>query len=284
MKLRELAATQGGTVWAMPRGYFEAVSEVEVGEPLEAADPRAQMREHSYVTKVDRVGVVALEGVIFSRVDLGRMVRSPEGFRRDVEQAIADPELDAVVIDVRSPGGATWMLADTHEKLMRLRGQKPVIAVVESIALSAAYWLVSAADEIVVAPGAEVGSIGVWTQHVDMSAMLDAEGVKVSVIQRPNTKAELHPAIPLSDEARAHEQALVDTAYRRFVADVAKGRGVRAGEVESEFSPGRTEEARQAVSLRMADRVGTLEDTVKRLRSGARSRNTRAARRRLSIA
>jgi ClpP class serine protease len=106
MKLRELAATQGGTVWAMPRTHFEAVAEIEVGDAPQAGAPQALLGERAGVLKVERVGVVGLEGVIFSRVDLGRIMRSPEAFRRDVEQAIDDPELDAVVIDVRSPGGA----------------------------------------------------------------------------------------------------------------------------------------------------------------------------------
>jgi len=287
MKLSEFAAVQGGTVWAIPEERLDAAGKLELGEPLQLAGGRAQPREASSVTRIGNVAVIALEGLIFSRIELGRLVRSPEGFRRDLQQAVADPEVDAVVIDVSSPGGAVWMLADTHEKLMGLRGQKPIVAVVESMAFSAAYWLVSAADQIVVAPSAQVGSIGVLTQHVDFSAALDAEGINVTIIQRPDTKAERHPAVPLSDDALAHIQAQVDEAYERFVADVAKGRGVAVGTVKSDFSPGRVEEARRAVALGMADEIGTLEDTILRLQAQTRSgtgRSVRVRRQRFAIA
>ncbi|MCC7371633.1 MAG: S49 family peptidase, partial [Chloroflexi bacterium] len=140
---------------------------------------------------------------------------------------------------------------------------------------SAAYWIASSADEIVVTPSGEVGSIGVFTAHEDISAALEAEGVTVTLISAGKYKTEGNPFEPLSEEARGAIQARVDDYYSMFVRAVARGRGVKPADVRGGFGQGRVVGADEAVRLGMADRVGTMAQTVERLagrRGGAGSR------------
>ena len=143
------------------------------------------------------------------------------------------------------------------------------MAVANHLAASAAYWIATAADELVVSPSAEVGSIGVFAAHEDMSAALEKEGVKVSLISEGKYKTEANPYEPLSEEARAAVQSRVSEYYDAFVKAVARNRGVKAADVRGGFGEGRTVGARQAVQLGMADRVATLDETIARLQKGA---------------
>jgi signal peptide peptidase SppA len=106
------------------------------------------------------------------------------------------------------------------------RGSKPIVAQVNSLAASAAYYIASAADEIVVTPSGEVGSIGVYCMHQDWSKALEQEGIAVQLISAGKFKTEGNPYEPLSADARDAMQARVDEYYDAFVRDVAAGRKV----------------------------------------------------------
>jgi len=130
---------------------------------------------------------------------------------------------------------------------------------------SAAYWIGTAADEIVVTPSGEVGSIGVFAVHKDMSKALEMEGVKVSLISEGRYKLDGNPYEPLAEEARAGIQERVSDYYESFIQSVARNRGVKPDAVRGGFGEGRVVGARQAIELGMADRIGILEETIGRL-------------------
>jgi signal peptide peptidase SppA len=131
-------------------------------------------------------------------------------FAAAFRQALADPSIGGIVISVDSPGGSVYGVPELVAEIYRARGQKPVVAVADSMAASAAYWIACQAEQVYVTPGGEVGSIGVLTAHADMSQALANEGVSVSVISAGRYKAEASPYAPLTDEARAAIQARVD--------------------------------------------------------------------------
>jgi len=196
-----------------------------------------------------------------------------------------------VVLDVDSPGGAVNGVEELADEMLRARGQKPVVAVANTLAASAAYWIATAADEVVVTPSGEVGSIGVFAVHEDFSAALEAAGIRVSLVSAGKYKMEGNPYEPLGDEGRAALQERVDDYYGMFVGAVARGRGVAAKDVREGFGQGRLVGARQAVELGMADRVATLDETLDRVArrvAGNRSRrgalSLEARRRRLRLA
>jgi ClpP class serine protease len=125
-------------------------------------------------------------------------------------------------------------------------------------------------DEIVATPSAEVGSIGIFAMHQDISRAADQAGVTTTLVSAGKYKVEGNEFEPLSDEARDQIQSQVDAFYRMFVSDVAKGRNVSTSVVGESYGQGRTMLAKEAHAAGMVDRIATLEETVKRLQPRGR--------------
>jgi signal peptide peptidase SppA len=220
------------------------------------------------------VAVLPLYGIISPRVHDVHDVSAPggvaaEAFAEAFRQVMADPQVTGVVIDVDSPGGNVLGVPEAFAAIRDAKGAKPVWAIANHQAASAAYWLASAADRIVVTPSGEVGSIGVYSYHEDVSKALEMQGVTPSLIKAGPNKAEGHPAFPLGEEATAHIQGRVDDYYGMFVRDVAKGRAASRETVREGFGGGRMVGAQDAVRLGMADEIDTLENTIRRVSRAA---------------
>lgn len=214
------------------------------------------------------VGVIPIQGIIDQRAASLNSLSggaSTERISKQFEKMIRADDIKAVVFDIDSPGGSVYGVSELADQIRAARGKKPIIASVNSLAASAAYWIASAADEIAVTPGGEVGSIGVYTIHFDESAALEAEGVKATIVSAGKFKTEGNPWQPLSDEAREAIQTDINHYYDLFVSAVAKGRGVAVANVRSGFGQGRTVTASLAVDGDMADRIETLPQTLARL-------------------
>lgn len=220
------------------------------------------------------VAVLPLFGSIFPRANLMTEMSgatSAERFATLFRSALADPDVASIVIDVDSPGGAVSGVPELADLIFGARGQKPVVAVANHLAASAAYWVATAADELVVTPSGEVGSIGVFAAHEDWSRAYDQAGVTVNLVSAGKYKTEANPYEPLGEEARAAIQGRVNDYYGMFTQAVARQRGVKVGDVRDGFGEGRVVGAREAVRLGMADRIGTLDETIVRV---ARSRGS----------
>lgn len=241
----------------------------------ESADERrARMAAQDARTVEDRGGiaVLSLSGIISPRVSDEMDVSGPggtsaESFVRRINSAMSDARVAGVIIDVDSPGGSVFGVPEAFEAIMAHRGTKPIVAVANPFMASAAYWIASAADEIVVTPSGEVGSIGVYGYHEDLSKALADAGVAPTLIKAAISpdKAETHPAFPLTDRARAELQASVDRYGAMFVADVARARNASVGRVVEAYGGGRMVSADDAVAAGMADRTGTLDAEIKRM-------------------
>jgi signal peptide peptidase SppA len=193
------------------------------------------------------------------------------------DQAVADSSIGAIVFDIDSPGGSVFGVQELSEKIFNARGSKPIIAVANSLMASAAFWVGTAADEVVAAPGADVGSVGVLAVHTDRSVADANEGVKTTIIKAGRFKAEANSAEPLTDEAHANIQARVDEHYNSFVSDLARNRGVSNKAVAMNFGEGRVLSPSNAMKAGMIDKVATLEQVIKGLQSNsARKRKVRA--------
>lgn len=214
------------------------------------------------------VAILPLYGVIFPRANLFSEMSggtSLQRFTQAFRQAVNDPGISAIVFDVDSPGGQADGLDELAAEIRASRGRKPMVAVANHMMASAAYYLGSATDEVVAAPGAEVGSIGVRMKHVEVSRANDAAGITVTEIAAGRFKTEVSSDAPLSDDARAHLQTLVDESYELFVNAVAKGRGVSAATVRRDYGEGRWFMPREALRRGMIDRVESLDATVARM-------------------
>ncbi|SER57883.1 signal peptide peptidase SppA [Rhizobium sp. NFR03] len=218
------------------------------------------------------IAVISVFGIIAqhaSEVDdiSGPGGTSTERVMRSFRNAMGDASVKAIVLRFNSPGGNVHGVQVLANEIFKARGQKPIIAQVDSLAASAAYWIASACDEIVVTPGGQVGSIGVYGLHRDVSKAAEAQGVKFTFISAGKYKVEGNQYEPLTDEATQALQAQIDDYYRDFTTDVARGRGVKVADVVGGFGEGRVEKDKVAVKLGMADRVATLDETLRRVAS-----------------
>jgi ClpP class serine protease len=215
----------------------------------------------------------------------GPPAASLERFNAAFDQAAASPDTGAIVLNIDSPGGVIDMVPETAAKIRSARNaSRPIIAVANPGVASAAYWIASAGDELVVTDSGEVGGVGVWSMHQDISEALAADGVRMTLISEGARKVEGNPFEPLGAEARKHLQDTTRYYYDMFVADVARHRGVDEKVVradpesgEPHFGGGRTYPAHMAVKLGMADKVESLESVLRSLQNGKRPiRNRRA--------
>ncbi|GAF79644.1 unnamed protein product [marine sediment metagenome] len=211
------------------------------------------------------VTVLPLHGILSQRMNMMSEMSggtSYEEFGAWFDAAVEDEAVGAIVLDVDSPGGSVYGLEELSAKMYAARGRKPIVAVANAQAASAAYYVGSSAKQFVVTPSGEIGSIGVVSMHVDVSAADEQIGLKRTIISTPKFKAEGNPYEVLSKEARDHEQGVVDDFYGRFVADVARNRNTTKADVEAHFGQGRMVLAEAAVAAGMADRVATLAQVL----------------------
>jgi signal peptide peptidase SppA len=180
--------------------------------------------------------------------------------RRMRAEAMADPDVERIIYDVNSNGGEAAGCFELSDESFELRGEKPTLAVVDSNCYSAAYAFASSADKISVTPSGGAGSIGVISMHTDVSKLLEDYGVKFTLITAGDHKADGNPFTPLSDEVKAEIQADVDMTRDKFVALVARNRGIDAQVVRD--TEARTFNADEALALNLIDEIATPTQAV----------------------
>ena len=211
--------------------------------------------------------VIPLFGVIAHRMNMLDEMSggtSMEAFMSRFRAAAADPGVRTIVVLGDTPGGSVYGIQEAAEEMRSARDSKRIIAHVGPLMASAGYWLASAASEITMMPSGEVGSIGVVGMHVDYSAALAEEGIKVTYIHAGKYKVEGNQTEPLGEDAHAFLQQRVDEYYGAFIRGVAKGRGIAPETVRKDFGEGRVFGAEQALSVGMIDRIETLDETIRR--------------------
>jgi signal peptide peptidase SppA len=260
-----------GKNWAMHEPRLRAMCEYLAGRVV-ALDAEA-LKGAPGPKATSGVSVVSLKGIITPQPSMLSMLfgAAPGGlssFMSDMRQAIGDADTRAVVINIDSPGGLVDMVPETAAQLrdMRDNGGKPIVAVANTTADSAAYWLASQAHEVVVTPSGEVGSVGVFMVHRNASAMFDRIGIEHTMISAGKHKTEGNPYSELDADAAAAMQQDVNDHYEAFVTDVANGRDIEMPSLDgTAFGGGRALLANRAVKAGLADKVATLGETVKRL-------------------
>ena len=198
---------------------------------------------------------------------------SYEGVQEQVRLAGQDADAHSIVVDLSSPGGEAYGMVDTAKSLKTLANGKPIIAVVNSLAASAAYGLACGADEIVIGESGMVGSIGVVILHMDQSAALDGMGLRATFIHAGDKKVLGNSFETLSDAALEHLQSKVDEVMTGFVDLVASARPNLNAEEIYNFEAD-TFYGQKAVDVGLADRIGTVQSVVHELNSAQSGRTT----------
>jgi signal peptide peptidase SppA len=216
------------------------------------------------------IAVVPIDGIITQKPTFWGAIfgdeTSTEQLTADIAALVADSTVDAIILDVNSPGGSVYGVAEAARAIYGMRGTKPIIAAVNSLSASAAYWLSAAADEIVITPSGEAGSIGVVAVHYDLSAAEENFGLKTTFIHAGKYKVEGNQSEPLGDEARAAIQGRVDDYYNMFLGDLAKFRSRTVPYIKSNFGQGRVFGADDAKAAGMVDRIATEANLIADLR------------------
>jgi capsid assembly protease len=178
-----------------------------------------------------------------------------DGIRQNFLTALADPEVEAIALDIDSPGGEVAGCFDLVDTIYQARGEKPIWAILDEGAYSAAYAIASAADRITVPRTGGTGSIGCIWMHVDWSRALSEQGLAVTLITYGDRKADGHPEIPLSKEAKARFQSDITTMGELFVETVARNRKLPAAKVRG--MEALTYLGAQGVDVGLADEIAS---------------------------
>ena len=212
------------------------------------------------------VAIINVSGALVNRPmpDIcGSGPASYEAIRCAFDEVLDDDNVKAIVLRMDSPGGMCAGCFDLTDYIFASRGKKPIVAQVDDMAYSAAYAIAAACDRIQITRTAGVGSIGVYTYHVDQSAMDGKIGIKVTYIFSGAHKVDGNPHEPISDAVLAKEQAEVDRIRDMFAAAIARYRVMDLDAVmntEAQWYAGD-----EAISVGLADSTGTLEDLLAEL-------------------
>lgn len=215
----------------------------------------------------DGVAVLPVRGPIFRYANLFTQVSgatSLESLATDFGQAVANPAVKAIVLEVDSPGGMAAGISEFAAQVRAASQVKPVVAYVSDMGASAAYWIASAASQLVISDTARVGSIGVV-----MQAQRSAEDGTIKFI---SSQSPLKQARPDSEAGQRLYQQQMDQMAQVFIDAVASYRGVTAEKVTTDFGQGFTLVGAAAVAAGMADRLGTLESIIAGLSGDNRMR------------
>ena len=279
MRRNLLLAEFASTPWALTPDYLSLMAGVltrwALDEPMSAEirdqidqDKEARSNRQRQQPESGAVAVIPVYGVITQRPpqDIsGSGGTSTMNIARAVKSAANDSAVSQILLDIDSPGGSVYGMVEVGDEIYQARAKKPVVAIANSLSASAAYWLGSQASEFYVAPGGEVGSIGVYTAHQYLGKYLEDMGIEMTLISAGKYKVEGNQIEPLGDEAKAAIQARVDDYYNAFVAAVARGRGVTAAQVKSGMGQGRVLGETEALAEKMIDGVIAYDALVDKM-------------------
>ena len=190
-----------------------------------------------------------------------------------LSDAVRDADVDAVILSLDSPGGSAGGAFQAAEGILRLRGQKPIVSLANSVCNSAAYLVGSACDMMFATPGAQLGSLGALIRHVNISKMLDDAGVKVETIGAGKRKGAGDDAVPLDEETRGEMQEHVTELRDMFCAAVSRYRGLDMAKLVAQES--RIFLAPQALTHELIDGIRTLDELVNELSTSNTGKESR---------
>ncbi|MGI4871240.1 MAG: S49 family peptidase [Janthinobacterium lividum] len=207
------------------------------------------------------VAVIPVQGAMQKRG--GMCSQGTKDLVAMLAQANQDPEISAVVLDIDSPGG---QVDGTEEFAQAIASSaKPVVAFIDGMGASAAYWVASQASSIFINSDstAYAGSLGVLCMSVNQTAFLEKKGYQVEILRssRAVDKARLNSVEPLDDELRAQVTAELDQVAATFISTVQAGRAGKLSAKEDVFT-GKVYSGAEARRVGLVDATGSLQDAI----------------------
>jgi signal peptide peptidase SppA len=229
--------------------------------------------------QVPNIAVISILGTLVRRtgaMDAASGLTSYASISSQINAAINDPNVDAVLLDIDSPGGEAGGAFDLADEIVSARSTKPIWAVANDDAFSAAYAIACSAERIYLTRTGGVGSIGVIALHVDQTQRDALDGYRYTAIYAGDRKNDLSPHLPLSNEASTALQTEVDRLYEMFVSTVATNRGLDAQAVRD--TQAGLFYAGDAIEAGFADAIGTADDAIRALALEVQQRKSAIAR------
>jgi protease-4 len=187
-------------------------------------------------------------------------VTSIDVFQRLVKIAAEDDQVSAIVLTIDSPGGVAMGTPEAAESVRRASTVKPVLAYVDGLCCSAAYWIASQAHAIYAMPSAEVGSIGAYMAVMDVTRAAEMEGIRVEMFKSGKHKGMGYPGTSLTDEQRDMLRAQVMDIAGKFKASVRAG---REQDIDDDAMQGQSFSVEAGLKLGLIDQVGTFDEVVR---------------------
>jgi len=261
------------TIWAVDPGHFAGLRDSLRTrlESLTTKDVKDARASEQRVT-IDGVEVVKIKGYMDKLAGFPLDAwgwASVSAARRVIDQAARDPEVSGIMMVIDSPGGSVDGLAELGDAVFAARKVKPVIAQIDGMAASAAYYVASQATAIYSHRMDMIGSIGTYMLLYDMSKMAEQQGVEAVLIATGDYKGAGSPGTEITTEQRADFQRIVDAFFADFTAVVDRGRGAKINGLAG-LADGRVFMAAEAQASGLIDGVQTFEETISSLRVHAR--------------
>lgn len=261
-----------GEPWAITETALHTILEIAAREnesPQAVAAKLGRNLQNTYsVTERDGVAIIPVTGPLFRYANLFTMISGASSYEliaRDFTAALENPQIKGIILDIDSPGGEVNGVSELSNMVFAARGKKPVVAYASGDAASGAYWIASAADEIVVSETSALGSIGVVGMYQGKSGK-SAEAVEIVSSQSPHKRLD-----PTTDDGRSRLQVRIDSMADVFIETIARNRNVSAENVQNHYGGGDVMIGAKAVSAGLADRVGSLEGLIAELSSPQKS-------------
>ena len=202
----------------------------------------------------DKIGVVDLEGVIIT----------PKIVVPQLKKFADDDSIKAIVLHVNSPGGGVAASEEIYREVKRIRDEKKkrIVASIESVGASGAYYISSATNKIYADKGSVVGSIGVIAEWVNYGDLLHWAKLKDVTLKAGEFKDTGSPTRDLTPAEKEYLQSLIDDMHTQFIQAVADGRKVKAEDIRA-IANGKVWTGGQALGLKLIDQEGDFEAAVK---------------------
>ena len=283
-KLREIEAflimkAEGGSIESPKKvKQPEMMCFSPTGEEVAAERVASAGSAGLYLAVLPLFGTMSQHGGMIQEASGGT---STEQFGAQFDALDRNQAVKTIVIESHTPGGQVFGVEELSNKIHA--SQTRVVTVGNSQVASAGVWASSAANEVYITPGGEMGSIGVVRAFEDVSAAEEKAGIKTTLIATPQRKVAEWGVSPLTDEIESEIRAKTEATYERFVTAVARNMGVSTEKVIADFGGGGMLSAKDAVSAGLANDMATKDEVLaqelsrlKSAGSGNSKRNARA--------
>lgn len=200
---------------------------------------------------------LGFDGKRIAVIDISGVILSPDDVDTQLRRFGDDDSVKAIILHINSPGGGAAASQEIYHEVMRVRQEKhkKVIASVESVGASGAYYIASACDKIYANQASVVGSIGVIMEWTNYGDLLHWAKLKSVTITRGALKDAGDPSRDMTPQEQAYFQSLVDNMYGQFIHDVATGRHTTEDRIKP-LATGQVWTGEQALPLGLIDKIG----------------------------